>query len=101
MSRRSSWIPFTGQKAVYELMVNAPEVFTTGFLKNIKPPQWEDLCSSNEVEVVKIAYLSFKKFEDFEHFAKLAFYYEKEEVQKKRIDRLWKIILSLHVVNAF
>ena len=124
MTRRSSWISLTSNtkpdktKVGYELMINAPEVFITGFLKHIKipqPAQWEDLCTSNEVEVVKIAYLRFTKYEDFAHFVKLAFDYDKpdksvcsslaqpdpdkEEMLKKRTNRLWLILNTLHITK--
>ncbi len=105
MPRRSSWIPFKPlnplpkkTQVAYELMINEPEVFTTGFLKYVKipkPKSWEDLCSSNEIEVVKFSNLYYKKFEEFELFAKQAFNYDKEETRKKRIERLWKIVESL------
>jgi hypothetical protein len=104
MTRRSSWIPLTSNikpdktKVGYELMINAPEVFITGFLKHIKvpqPTQWEDLCTSNEVEVVKIAHLRFTKYEDFAHFAKQVFYNDKEETLKKRTNRMWLIVKTL------
>jgi hypothetical protein len=110
MPRRSSWIPFNPMNPlpkkthiIYELIINEPDVFTTGFLQYVKipkPTSWEDLCSSNEIEVVKFATLYYKKFEEFELFAKQTFNYDKKERLKKRIDRLWKIVKSLQASSV-
>jgi hypothetical protein len=110
MTRRSSWIPFKPMsplpkrtQVVYELMINEPEVFTTGLLQYVqvpKPSSWEDLCSSNEIEVVKFSILYYKKFEEFELFAKQAFNYDKEKTLTKRIERLWKIVTTQQAFNV-
>ena len=108
--RRSSWVQLlpraqvaeeTGDmaavnrdKAIRELLRNAPEVFTTGMLKGFKPSiHWKELYTPTEIEIIEQC-TGYTSFDTFCEFMVLLFPDKKRASVVHRSMKLWDQILT-------